>query len=581
MRMYLLLIAAVLVSGLAAMVPFAWSGAEVFAAFYRDASARELESNARLLALALPPAIEDGGRAELSEMLTKARADSDTRYTLILRDGTVVADSDEEAGRMENHLNRPEVKEALAGGMGIGIRASPTLGTEWIYVATPLVDGNVVRAAASMEELNRRLGQWLKKALIGFAVSLAVLAAMALFVSRRISRPVEAAAACAERYADGDFSHRPPLAGAAEMRRLSASMGLMAVQLDARFRLVNRQREEMQAVFENMAEGILAVDDMGQVMLVNSAALTMLDLDRDISGLVVESAIRNADLLDGIRETRTTGAPVEKEIRIPRDAGDESLIHVHTARICEEGEEVGVLAVLRDVARIRRLETMRRDFVANVSHELRTPITTIQSCIETVLDDADGECGSGEFLEMALRNTRRMGAIIDNLLFLAGMESGMVGDAGKIDVNPVRPVLDEAAALCREDARERNTAIVVDCGNDLTALMNNQLIVHAVVNLVDNAIKYGPENGKISVAAVRDGDRTFITVSDQGPGIASRHRERVFERFYRGEGSIRIKKGSGLGLAIVKHIALSQGGDIGLESEIGAGSRFILSLPAG
>lgn len=186
-----------------------------------------------------------------------------------------------------------------------------------------------------------------------------------------------------------------------------------------------------------------------------------------------------------------------------------------------------------------------------------------------------------EFVDMALRNTRRIGGIINNLLLLAGMESGAGTQAGKAAPNPIRPVLEEAVALCREDADAKNVAFAIDCDEGLSARMNPQFITHAVVNLLDNAVKYGPEGGCINLVARANGDRAEIAVSDQGPGIAPRYQSRIFERFYRVDGSTRIKKGSGLGLTLVKHIALSQGGDIQVESEIGVGSRFILSLPRG
>ena len=361
------------------------------------------------------------------------------------------------------------------------------------------------------------------------------------------------------------------------MRRLARSMSTMAEELDVRFRLVTLQKEEMRAVFENMSEGVLAVDDEGKIMLVNGAAQSILNLPPDAAGSGLEAVSRNVDLLEAVRETVVTNRSCEREIRVGRDAGDESLVQAHTVRICGEGKNVGVLAVLRDVTRMRHLEIMRRDFVANVSHELRTPITTIQSCIETIVDEAGG--ADVQFADMALKNTRRLGAIIDNLLFLAGMESGRGKEVGKVCDSPVRAVLEEAAALCRDEALSRKVSIDIDCADAITAVMNPQLVVHALVNLLDNAVKYGPEGGIISVAAREDGDRVRITVSDQGPGIAPRHRSRVFERFYRVDGITRVKKGSGLGLAIVKHIALAQGGDIRLESEIGVGSRFILCLP--
>lgn len=581
-RIYLLLILAVVVSGLAALLPFAWSGADVLSASYREITARELESNARLLSLAVAAKGGAPTRKELLELASAARTASDTRYTLIRRDGTVVADSDEEAERMENHVSRPEIKAALAGGTGVGIRPSPTLGADWMYVAVPHADGGVIRAAASMKGLNDRLGAWWRKALAGFLASVAILAGMALLVSRMISKPIETAAAGAERYASGDLSYRLPVTGAAEMRRLSEAMGAMATELDVRFRLVARQTEEMTAVFENMSEGVLAVDNACQIMLVNTAAQSILGIPPDTAGACIETVVRNAELLDAINATATAGESLEREIRVRREGAEEALVQIHTARICEDGKKAGVLAVLRDVTRLRQLEIMRRDFVSNVSHELRTPITATQSCLETLLDDDAGDAGEKrEFAEMALRSTRRMGAIIDNLLFLAGMESGAAKATGLTASYPVLPILEEAVALCRDEAQSRKTTVDIQCDDELAAFMNPQLVVHALVNLLDNAVKYGPEGGSIGVTAERDGDRVRIAVSDQGPGIAPRHRSRVFERFYRVDGPARVKKGSGLGLAIVKHIALSQGGDIRLESEIGAGSRFILGLPAG
>lgn len=569
-----LLIMSMLLSGLAAIVPLGWIGADALESSYREYAVRDLTANANLFALSLPRAPEAGSSDAMTKLAEWAGKSSATRFTVIASDGRVIADSDEDPGRMENHANRPEFREAFSGKTGVDIRKSPTLGTEWIYLAIPREGGTIVRAAASLDDLNERLWLWWKWILLGFGISLAILLSTAFLVSRALSKPIEAAAEGAERYAGGDFSYRLPAKGAAEMRQLFESMRVMATELDARLKLVTRQKAEMTMVFENMSEGVLAVDDAGRILLMNGAAQSILNLPPVAAGSGIESGVRDAELLDAIHETTTTGIPSEREIKLHDDAEGGTLVRVHTARIREEGRNTGVLAVLRDVTRLRRLEVMRRDFVANVSHELRTPITAIRSCLETLLDDGDagGEENRG-FVDMALRNTKRMGSIIDNLLFLAGME------AGKLDVSPVLPVLEEAVSLCREDAQARKAVISVECGEELTALMNPQLIVHALVNLLDNAIKYGPEGGTVVLVARRDGDRVEIAVSDQGPGIAARHRLRVFERFYRVGGVTRVKKGSGLGLAIARHIALAQCGDIRLESEIGAGSRFTLILP--
>ncbi len=582
-KLYALLFLAVIVSGLAALFPLAWFGTEALSSSYRENAVRETEGNARLFALAAPAAVGGKTGAELGGLVRAAREATGARYTLIAPDGVVLADSDEDADRMENHLHRPEVQAALAGRMGVEIRSSPTLGADWIYAATRLEDGSVVRAAASMEGLNQRQARWWRRALAAFAVSTAVLLVAALLVARQLAKPLEAAAAGAERYAAGDFSYRPPATGPREMRKLSAAMSVMAGELDSRFTLITRQREEMRAVFDTMSDGVIAVDADGRVMLMNGMAETILGVDNTATNASLASRIRNAPLQDLIRDTLASGESREQEIRVAGASGGESLVRAHTAHLRESSGGRGVLVVLRDVTRLRHLEIMRRDFVANVSHELRTPITAIQSCLETVLEDSPDDGGKhGPFLEMAARNARRMGAIIDNLLFLAGMESGSKeGSPETIALAPVAPAIDEATAQCRADAAGRNVTISVDCEDGLTALMNPQLVVHALVNLVDNAVKYGPEGGAVAVTARREGETVRISVSDSGPGIAPRHRSRIFERFYRVDGPARVKRGSGLGLSIVKHIAQSQGGGICLESEIGAGSTFTLTLPGG
>ncbi len=577
-RIRTVVIVAVMACGLAAILPFAWSGADVLSSFYKESTARELEANARMFSLAVT---SGGESANVQEIAEAARSESKTRYTLINNDGTVVADSDEDAGRMENHRNRPEIAAALAGEVGVETRSSPTLGAEWMYVAIARGDGSVVRAAASMAELDSRIRQWWQKAVLGFALSFFILAALAALVSRILSRPVEMAAEAAERFSKGELSYKVPVRGATEMRLLVKSLDVMASELDSRLKMVNRQREEMTTVFESMSEGILAIEDTGHIILVNGAAKSLLAITRDVHGSPIEAVVRNAELLDVIRETKEADGPLEREVRVRDDANTESLLQVYAVRISEDGQDIGVLLVFRDITRIRQLEVVRRDFIANVSHELRTPITAIQSCLETLLDEEDdGAASNRDFVEMALRNTRRMGAIIDNLLFLAGMESGTM-KTGAIHCNPVRPALDEAVTLCQDKARSRHAVIEVECDDALTAKMNHELVVHAVVNLLDNAIKYGPDGGTITVVAASAGDRVRITISDQGPGIAGRFQSRVFERFYRVDGVTRVKKGSGLGLSIVKHIAHAHNGDIQLESDIGAGSRFTLSLPCG
>ncbi len=576
-RIYVLLIAAVLLCGLAAMLPMAWLGADAIESSCREYAVRDMTANVNLLAQSAHQLLERDPKADLEGLFRDARKRSETRFTMIAADGRVLTESDEDASRMENHANRPEVAKALTGGTGVDVRKSPTFGDDWIYVAIPF-RGGALRASDSLAEVDLRLTQWWRQAFRGLTLSLAVLMVLGLFAARLISRPIEAAARGAERFALGDFQHRLIPSGSSETRRLASSLNGMAEELDARFKLITRQRGEMQTVFANMTEGILAVNPAGRILMMNPAAERLLGIGKRESVRVLEGALRQPELLDLLAEAGRAGSPIEREVRLASGPDRDLLVLAHASRLQGADGELGVFAVLRDVTRLRKLETMRRDFVANVSHELRTPVTSMQSCLETLLDGGIEDRESArEFLAMALRNARRMASIIGNLLLLAEMESGS-GGIGRTTSEPVGPALDEAAELCREAAEAKQARIQVECRPGLRALMNQRLLVHALVNLIDNAVKYGPAGGVVRVAATADGDRVRIGVTDSGPGIAPRHQERVFERFYRVGAGSNPEEGTGLGLAIVRHIALALGGEVELASDLGAGSTFTMVL---
>ncbi len=594
-RLYGLLLAAVLACGAAAMLPMALTGAEALRSSYREYAVKDMTANVNLTSLLIStweenretprrevntPRRMEAEEAGLRDLVTRAGAGSLTRYTVVDKDGVVLADSNESADRMENHGNRPEIRQALAGATGVDIRRSPTFGTDWIYVAVPLAGDRVLRASAALDEVDMGLAEWWRRVLLGVGVSLVLLTLLAYAAARLLSGPLERAAEVARCYAEGDFSLRPPARGSVEMHGLSASLGKMASQLDERFKLIQRQKEEMGAVFENMAEGVLAVDLDSRVMLNNGAAERMLALPSQSRGQAIEKAARHPELLRLIREAANRGEPVTGEIRLVSGDRGEMRAEVHAVAMRDAaGKPAGVLAVLRDVTRVRELEAVRRDFIANVSHELRTPVTTIQSSLETLQDEGACRGEHERFLQMAMRNTQRLGGIIGNLLLLAGMESGAGKTAAKSVAAPLRPLLEEAAGLSAEVAAERRAEIRVACPDGLEAFMNPPLVVQALANLLDNAIKYGPEGGVISLSGEEAGNEVAILVADQGPGIAPRFQSRIFERFYRAEGRSRLKEGSGLGLALVKHIALSQGGRVTLDSEVGRGSVFKLFLP--
>ncbi len=459
-RLFTLFVAAVAACGIIALLPLTLIGSSVLESSYREYAVRDMKANAHLFALALVDGEWLDHPGQLQETLSQAELGSATRFTIVASDGTVVADSDEEADRMENHATRPEVRQAMAGQTGIDIRQSPTLGTDWIYIAIPVGDQCIVRAAASLDDLNARLSVWWNRVLIGLAISLLVLLILAFAVSRILTKPLENATAAAERYAKGNFSYRLPISGSAEMQNLSLSLDTMAAELETRFKIIETQREEMSAIFDNMSEGVLAIDPDGKIMLANGAAETMLGLGPNNTGKNIEKTLRISGLFDAIQETRASDRAQEREIRLNTEQGEEKHLHVQSAKMFEHDQELGILMVFRDVTRLRQLEIIRKDFIANVSHELRTPITTIQSCLESLAEENDSADNySGQLLAMALRNTRRMGDIINDLLLLAGMESGVAKAGGKVALSRLRPIVDDAISLRSDAAQAKKNRI--------------------------------------------------------------------------------------------------------------------------
>ena len=447
-RLYLWLVGAFFLIGALALLPPIWIGEEIIASSGREYARKEAAAAASVMALALER-LPDGERLRL---FSAAGAKKIGRFTLIDADGRVLADTGEDPVRMENHRNRPEVAAALAGRPGGDVRNSPTLGIDFIYAAVPLSGGAVVRCALPLAESNSALDIWRRRFLGGFVLSLAAIMGVGLILARILARPMELAAAGAERFAAGRLDIRLEVAGASEVRQLMLALNRMAAELDSRFRQLARQSGEMSAVIENMAEGLLAIDSSGLATLINPAARSLLGVGAEAIGRAAAAAIRHPDLLGLLRDVADSGEPLERDLRLSFENSDEDrLVHAHAARMRESGGGGGgVLAVLHDVTRLRQLETVRRDFIANVSHELRTPVTSIQGSLEALADEGfeDREV-AGEFLDMAIRNVRRLGSIIGNLLLLAGMESGDPEEKGQPVVSPVAPILAEAVAVCR------------------------------------------------------------------------------------------------------------------------------------
>ena len=504
-----------------------------------------------------------------------------TRVTLYNTAGELLYDSQPGSPRIVG----PEVLAARAGTLGRDRRVEIPGQPETVSVAVPARrDGagrGIVRTSISVAAMghDQQTVQW--QMALGAVMIAALAALVGLFVSQRIARPLEEMRVGAERFAQGELSHKLVVPATLEMARLAETLNDMAQQLSERMRSMVRQSNEQRAVLASMVEGVLAVDMQQRIISLNQAAASLLGYSQSqATGRTLQEVIRNADLRRFAAQALVSDEPIAGDIVMHAD-GDR-VLEAHGAALRDaQGLSIGAVIVLNDVSNYRRLENIRRDFVANVSHELKTPITSIKGFVETLLDGAMHDPEDAQrFLKIIARQADRLHAIIDDLLRLSRIEQSEESSDIPLEVAPLRPVLENAVHDCQPRAAERAIVIELSCDEHLTARINAPLLEQAVLNLLDNAIKYSGDEGRIVVSAVAQGGHAVVAVRDQGCGIPAEHLPRIFERFYRVD-KARSRKlgGTGLGLAIVKHIVNVHQGRVTVESALGRGSTFSIFLP--
>jgi two-component system phosphate regulon sensor histidine kinase PhoR len=384
------------------------------------------------------------------------------------------------------------------------------------------------------------------------------------------------------RFARGDLDRKLPIPNTDELASLAEALNYMADQLQNQIQALSRQGKEQEAILSSMTEGVLALDAEGRLLTINSAGVEMLHLDPVAAhNLPVQEAIRDSGLKWFINRTLSTSQPIEEEVEI-KDNGRKIFTAHGTSLRDSQGISLGTLVVLHDITQLRQLENTRRDFVANVSHELKTPITSIKGFVETLLAGALKEPDNAEnFLKIIAKQTDRLNEIIDDLLTLSRIEQDAERRQIFLNGQKIKGVLQSAIQVCGAKAAEKNITLGLNCPEDLRAQINPPLLEQALVNLVDNAVKFSEPGRAVQVEALREGPQVVIRVRDQGPGIPPEHLPRIFERFYRIDaGRSRKIGGSGLGLAIVKHIALAHGGRVTVTSSPGQETVFSLHVQA-
>ena len=571
---------------LIALVTLTWFFSRTLDDFYREEKRRGLEAQGQLVVNQARDALVSGNISALESLSLALGKQSGTRLTIILPDGRVVGDSEEDPAKMDNHASRPEIRVALEGRSGAATRYSTTLQQEMMYVALPVRSNDqiigCVRTALPIASVDKALETVLFH-VINSGILIALIAALiSLWVSRRISRPLVEMKRGAERFAGGELDRRLPVYKGEEMGGLAEAMNQMAAQLNDRLQTVVSQRNEQEAVLASMIEGVLAVDHQERILRINQAAATLLGTNPELAvGRSLQEVVRKPELQRFITESLQSRTSIEAEMTLLYQ-GEERFLQTHgTPLRGSDGQTIGALIVIRDVTRLRRLENLRRDFVANVSHELRTPITAIKGAVETLLAGANENPEDCQrFLEIANRQSDRLNAIIEDLLSLSRLERDAESDEVGRTHERLLPILESALQSCSSIAKSREVDVNLFCSEEIVANVNSALLEQAVINLVDNAIKYSESRNFVTVESWQEGKYVMIKVQDRGQGISKEHLPRLFERFYRVDAArSRAVGGTGLGLAIVKHIVQAHDGEVTVHSTPGKGSVFTISLP--
>ena len=559
--------------------------------FHRDQTARELEARAALVRDEVGPLLEQGDEAAVQATVRRLGEVSDTRITVISNGlpgapvGEVVAESRAAPEELERHSDRPEFKAAVSGEVGRARRESATLGTDMMYVAVPVEDAGrvvaVVRTAMSLSRVDDAVDGLYRSILLTAVLVALVAAVIGWYVSRRIARPMREVREGAERFAAGDFTRKLAVPATEEFAGVAESLNRMAEELDEKLGAITRERNEREAVLESMVEGVLAVDPDLRILTLNTAAAELLGVDPgEVQGAAIEEAVRNPDLHRVVAAAVSGQGPVEVDLTVHVDGRDQYLQASGALLHAQGGEIVGAVVVLNDVTRLRRLEAVRSDFVANVSHELKTPVTSIKGFAETLVDGAiDDPAAARRFLKIIAGQADRLNSIIEDLLALSSLEEGK-GAGMDLQETRLGDVLSVAVDVCAPKAEAKGISLVVECPQEMYVDANPPLLEQAVVNLLDNAVKYSADGTTVRVTAAPDGEEVVIAVRDEGQGVSREHLPRLFERFYRvDKARSRDLGGTGLGLSIVKHVTQVHGGHVSVDSIVGRGSTFRIHLP--
>jgi two-component system phosphate regulon sensor histidine kinase PhoR len=559
----------------------AWAGLRVYERSLLEAARADLRARGAffLTQLNANPAASQ----EFAALARDYQKATGLRVAIVGADRKVAFDSQDRPQELEDILGRGELAAAARGVEHDVLRWHAALDQQVLHMALPIPDepGAALYLAQPVPALEQGTSAMRKWFLVVGGVMLLLCVPWAARVALGLAGALAPVRQAIDRFAAGQFASRSSVPEPRELSELAESYNRMASLLQNRLSQLLQSNNEQRAVLASMAEGVLAVDSQERVISVNPASSRLLGLDpAQAQGRPLREVIRNADLVRFISRALAGQEPLEADVALHGDR--ERVLQARGSTLHDAtGRPMGAVIVLNDVTDFRRLEDIRRDFVANVSHELKTPVTSIKGFVETLLDGAAKDAEDSErFLRIIAKQSDRLHAIIEDLLSLSKIEQSEDDEDIVLEPAALRGVLESAVHNCESAAADKRIQIELDCPADLTANINPLLLEQAVVNLIDNAIKYSEPERDVQVSTAAESDAIVIHVADHGSGISSEHLPRVFERFYRVDRA-RSRKlgGTGLGLAIVKHIVQAHRGRVTADSTLGVGSTFTIRLP--
>lgn len=535
-----------------------------------------LENQAELIEKVVTGLIVSENIDEIDALVKEIGEKINTRITIVKSDGLVLGDSKKDPNKMENHSTRPEIIQALQGKIGSKIRYSSTVKENMLYVAIPIKENDkmlgVVRTSSFIPEIKRSLGT-INQKIIYTAIVLAIFALLfSILSSRTFTKPIKEIANAAEKIKNGEFATRTFTKRKDELGELSNALNEMARELQRLFTNLNLEREELQAILSSMVEGLVVLDKDGKIALSNRNFLDIVGVsdETQLNNKRYWEVLQNVDIDKLVKSVSQSGEPKTREIQL----GEK--VYLGSGSLVSEASGEKLIVVLHNITEIKRLEKVKTDFVANIAHELKTPLTAIKGFAETLEEEADFE--HKRFLQIIKSNTDRLINIVSDLLLLSNLETqkrNLVIE--KVDLEKL---ITDISQLFVKKLGEKKIVLSCDISPDTHKIKADSFLLEQIfINLIDNAIKY-TEQGEINIKIYPVQKNLKIIVQDTGIGIPKEDIDRIFERFYVVDKSRSRKYGdTGLGLSIVKHIVLAHNGKIDVESEVGEGSKFIITMP--